>query len=98
MIAALSCTDWDAREQNLRVGLAAREPSRVDAGRRVRPDPQEFAVVLSDEFPYMRGYDDTGPRPRCDDLLDQRRHDEALAASRRHLDQGMTALLFRQYR
>ena len=50
----------DAGEQDLRVQIALVQPGRVDAGRRVRPQPDHLAVVLRDQL--LDVGDDENPR------------------------------------
>ena len=52
----------DAGEQDLRMQIALVQPGRVDAGRRVRPQPEHLGVVLRDQL--LDVGDDEDPRVR----------------------------------
>ena len=43
----------DAGEEDARAEVAAAEPGRVDAGRRVAPEPDQLGVVLGDQLADM---------------------------------------------
>ena len=62
----------DAGEQHLRPDLPPAEPGRVDAGRRVGPQPHHLGVVLGDQLAHVGDHEDALVGPLLQHALDER--------------------------
>ena len=81
----------DAGEQHLGADVAAREASRVDAGRRLRPGPLQGRAVLLDQLLHVGEDQDAGVGPSGDGLANKARDDHALARAGGHHHEGVAS-------
>ena len=83
----------DAGEQHLRADLALAQAGRVDAGRRIGPQPDHLGMVLRDQLAHMGDDQDAliGPLPQH--ALDEGRQHDRLAAGGRDHHQRMPRLV-----
>ena len=77
----------DAREDDLATRVAAAKASREDTRRRKRPNAEQFKVILLDQFSDVGSDKDAHVRPAFDQPLDERSHEQRLAASGCKVDQ-----------
>jgi hypothetical protein len=83
----------DAGEEDPGPRIAAAETGRVDARRRLRPEPQHLGMVLRDQLADMGDDQHALVGPGLEHAVDEGGHDEALAAGRGDHDERVAALL-----
>jgi hypothetical protein len=83
----------DAGEEDPGPRIAAAESGRVDACRRLGPEPQHLGMVLRDQLPHMGDDEHALIRPGLEHAVDEGGHDEALAAGGGDDDEWVAALL-----
>ena len=91
-LACLVVDRLDAGEEDRGLNIAAAEPGRVDAGRRVGPEPDELGIVLRDQLADMGDDEDALVGPGLQHAFDEGSSHEALAAGGGDHDERVAAL------